>query len=95
VAGKGNSNLSTQAIDYQVTATVLKAPPGADADTSGLVLATIPVKVTGTFDAPKVVPDLEGIAKARVKQEVEKQKDKIEEKVREKVQDKLKNFLNR
>jgi AsmA protein len=95
VTGKGTSNLSTQAIDYQVTATVLKAPPGAGGDAAGLVLAAIPVKITGTFDEPKVVPDIQGIAKARVKQEVEKQKDKLEEKVREKVQDRLKNLLNR
>jgi len=96
VTGKGTSNLATQAIDYKVTATVLKAPPGAAGeDVSGLVLAAIPVDVTGTFDSPKVRPDLEGIAKARVKQEVEKRKDEIEEKVREKVQDKLKNLLRR
>lgn len=95
VTGKGTSNLATQAIDYQVTTTVLKAPPGAEGDAGGLVLAAIPVSITGTFDDPKVRPDLEGIAKARVKQEVEKQKEKIEEKVREKVQDKLKGLFNR
>lgn len=95
VTGKGTSNLATQAIDYQVTTTVLKAPPGAEGDAAGLTLAAIPVNVTGTFENPKVRPDLEGIAKARLKQEVEKQKGKIEEQVRDKVQDKLRNLFNR
>lgn len=87
VTGKGTSNLATQAIDYRVTATVLKAPPGTDGGMAGLTLAAIPVEVTGTFDSPKVRPDIEGIAKARLKQEVDKQKGKLEEK--------LKNFLRR
>jgi AsmA protein len=95
VTGKGRSNLVTQAIDYQVTATILKAPPGADANLAGLTLAAIPVNVTGTFDEPKVRPDLEGIARARLKQEVDKRKDEIKEKVQEKLQDRLKNLLNR
>lgn len=94
VTGKGSSNLATQAIDYQLTATVLKAPPGV-ADANALVLAAIPVAVTGTFESPKVRPDLAGLARARVKQEVEKRKDKLEEKVREKVQDKLEGLFNR
>jgi AsmA protein len=95
VTGRGSSNLVTQAIDYQVTATVLKAPPGADANLGELTLAAIPVNVTGTFENPKVRPDLEGMAKARLKQEVEKRKDEITEKVQEKLQDRLRNLLNR
>ncbi|MET0292923.1 MAG: AsmA family protein [Steroidobacteraceae bacterium] len=95
VAGKGTSNLVTQAIDYQVTTTILKAPPGAEGDIAGLTLASIPVNITGTFENPKVRPDLEGLAKARLKQEVDKQKDKLEEKVRDKVEDKLRNLFKR
>jgi AsmA protein len=91
VTGQGKSNLVTEAIDYQVTATVLKSAPGAGADLAGLTLAAIPVNVTGTFENPKVRPDLEGIARTRLKQEVDKRKDEI----KEKVQDRLRNLLNR
>jgi AsmA protein len=93
VTGKGSTNLVTETLDYQVTATILKAPPGAAADIAGLTLAAIPVNVTGTLDEPKVRPDLEGIAKARLKQEVDKRKDELKEKVQEKLQDRLKNLL--
>lgn len=91
VTGAGTTNLATQAIDYDVKTTVLKAPPGADGDLAGLALAEIPIGITGTLDAPKVRPDLEGIAKARVKQEIEKRKDEV----KEKIQDRLRDLLNR
>lgn len=77
VAGKGSTNFATQAIDYQVTATVLKG--------SGGTRAAIPVSITGTFDNPKLRPDLQGIAKERVKQEIDKRKDEIKEKLGEKL----------
>jgi AsmA protein len=83
VTGKGSANLATQAIDYQVTATVLKGTGGT--------LAAIPVGITGTFDNPKVRPDLQGIARERVKQEIDKHKDELKEKLGEK----LKGFLGR
>jgi AsmA protein len=91
VTGEGTSNLATQAIDYDVTATVLKAPPGADESLAGLTLAAIPVRITGTFEDPKVRPDLAGLARARLRQEVDKRKDKIEEKVK----DRLKGLFGR
>lgn len=81
ITGKGNTNFATQAIDYQVTATVLKSAGGT--------LAAIPVGITGTLDKPKVRPDIEGIAKERVKQEIDKRKDEL----KEKLQDKLKELL--
>ncbi len=81
VTGKGSTNLATQAIDYKVMATVLKG--------SGGTLAAIPVDITGTFDKPRVRPDVEGIAKERVKQEIDKRKDEITEKIGEKLKDLL------
>jgi AsmA protein len=78
VSGKGSANLATQAIDYQVTATVLKSAAGA-------TLTAIPVKITGTFDDPKVRADVAGMAKARVEQELDKHKDEIKEKIGEKL----------
>jgi len=91
INGSGSTNLVTQALDYSVTATILKTPPGADEGTAQLARATIPVKITGTLEDPKVRPDLAGMAKERVKQEVEKRKDEVKEKVK----DKLKGLFGR
>jgi AsmA protein len=95
VTGIGSANLDSQALDFTVTATVLKAPPGEDADLSELERASIPVKITGTMTEPKIRPDLTGMVKERVKQEIEQRKDEVEEKVRDKVQDRLRDLLNR
>jgi AsmA protein len=91
VSGQGSTNLVTQALDYRLTATVLKAPPTADAGLSELALATIPVQISGTFDDPKVRPDIAGLAKARVQKEIDKRRDDI----KAKLQDTLKGLLNR
>ncbi|MEO6078496.1 MAG: AsmA family protein [Steroidobacteraceae bacterium] len=91
IAGSGSTNLITQALDYAVTATVLKAPPTADEGTAQLARATIPVKITGTLADPKIRPDLNGMAKERVKQEVEKKKDELKDKIK----GKLKGLLGR
>ncbi|HYL70620.1 MAG TPA: AsmA-like C-terminal region-containing protein [Candidatus Dormibacteraeota bacterium] len=88
VTGQGTANLPTQAIDYQVRATLLKQAPGA-AKTGAAALADVPLTITGTMASPKVRPDLEGMAKARVQQELDKHKDEL----KQKVQDKLKDFL--
>lgn len=83
ITGGGTTNLVAGTLDYKVTATVLKVPPGAEGGTDQLVRATIPVTITGTLDAPKVRPDLAGMAKERVKQELDKHKDEVEEKVKD------------
>jgi AsmA protein len=86
ITGAGSTNLVTQALDYKVTAKVLKAPPGVDEDTAQLALATIPVNVTGTLADPKIRPNLAGILK-------EKAKEELTEKVKDKVKDKLKGLF--
>ncbi|MEO6185033.1 MAG: AsmA family protein, partial [Steroidobacteraceae bacterium] len=85
ITGSGSTSLVTQALDYSVSTTVLKSPPGADEGTAQLARATIPVKITGTLADPKVRPDLAGMAKERLKQEVEKRTEKVTEKVKEKL----------
>lgn len=106
ITGAGSTNLDTQALDFTVNATVLKTPPGSDADIAGLERLTIPVKITGTLTDPTIRPDLAGMAKERlkeelderkdeVKQEIEERREELEEKVRDKVGDRLKDLLNR
>ena len=72
LTGQGTTNLVTEAIDYQVKASLLQAAPTAGAN--GKLLADIPVIITGTMTAPKVRPDLEGLAKAQVQQQLDKHK---------------------
>jgi AsmA protein len=85
VTGQGTSNLVTEALDYQVKATLLKDASAANART----LADIPVTITGTMTKPTVRPDLGGLAKARVQQELDKHKDEL----RQQLQDKLKGLF--
>lgn len=91
VKGQGKVNLPQDALDYHLTALVLRMPPeGADAtQMKELVDAQIPVRVTGSLSDPKVRPDMEGYLKGEAKQRIDEQKQKVEDKLR----NKLKNIL--
>jgi AsmA protein len=92
IAGQGTFGLATQTVDYHLTANVLRLPQeGAEA--KDLVDASIPIVVSGTLGALKVLPDFEGYVKTQGKQRLEEEKKKLEEKVRDKLQDKLKGIL--
>jgi AsmA protein len=62
VTGQGSANLASQAIDYQLQASL---------KSSGATLADIPVTVTGTYLNPKIRPDVEALAKGEVKQKLQ------------------------
>lgn len=97
IKGQGTVDLPRSALDYRLTAQVLRIPPeGADAtQMKELVDAEIPVRVTGVLSDPKVRPDIEGYLKGEAKQRIDEQKQKVEDKVRDKLQDKLKDILGR
>lgn len=78
VQGKGTADLVSEKLDYRLSATLVDSLEGK----GELTGRPIPVRITGSFDAPKVSVDLE----QALKQEVQK---KLEEKVQEKLQDKL------
>jgi len=81
VTGQGTANLVTQAIDYQVKASISRTAPTATASAGHL--ADIPLTITGSLADPKVRPDLEGIAKAQVQQQLDKHKQELLEKFQE------------
>jgi AsmA protein len=91
VSGQGSVDVPKSSIDYRLVASVLKMPrEGADAtQMQDMVDAQIPVKVTGSLNAPKVRPDIEGYAKDRAKQELKKQGDKVKKKLGDKLKDLL------
>jgi len=82
VTGQGTSNLVTEAIDYQLKASLLKGAVGGSLVNSK-TLADIPLTITGTMTDPKVRPDLESVAKARVQQQLQQT-----------LQDKLKGLIH-
>jgi AsmA protein len=84
VSGQGTTNLVTNAVNYQIKATLLKEAPGATAVT-GKTLADIPLNITGTTTHLSIRPDLEAMAKARVQQELDKHKDEIQQKLMDKL----------
>lgn len=63
VTGQGTTNLVNKAIDFQMLASVLKAP--------GASVADIPLKITGTYVDPTVRPDVEALAKGQLKQKLQ------------------------
>jgi AsmA protein len=91
VRGEGTLALTTKQVDYRLTAEVYDVPAtqqaGAPASMEELKEAEIPVRVSGTLDDLKIRPDLEGLARARAKQEIEKRKDELQDKALDKLSD--------
>lgn len=84
VSGQGTTNLVTNAVNYQIKATLLKEAPGA-AGATGQTLADIPLNITGTTTSLSVRPDLEAMAKARIQQELDKHKSELQQKLTDKL----------
>lgn len=62
IAGQGSANLATKGIDFKLLANVVTGPARS---------TDIPLKVTGTYAAPTVRPDIEGLAKDQLKQKLQ------------------------
>ena len=84
VIGQGTTNLVSDAIDYQVKATVYKEAPTATAASSE-VLLEVPLNITGTTRKLSVRPDLEAMAKSRAQQELDKHKGELQQKLMDKL----------
>ncbi len=87
LTGQGTTNLLTDAINYQLKASLFGTAPGVAA--RGALLTDVPLSISGTVSDPKVRPDLEGMARAQVQQQLEKHKQEL----LEKLQDQLKGLL--
>ena len=84
ITGQGTTNLVSDAIDYQVKATLYKDAPSSTTAT-GDTLLELPLNITGTTKKLNVRPDLEAMAKARAQQELNKHKGEIEQKLLDKL----------
>lgn len=90
LAGQGTADLGSERIDYTLNASLVETSKGQEGkdreDVDGI---TVPIRVTGTFDEPRFVPDLTAVAKERAQVEIDKQKKKLEGKVEETIKEKL------
>lgn len=93
IRGKGQLNLITTGINYQVTADVLESKsantpvdPETAVSLDELVGASIPIKVTGTMAEPTIRPDVAGYLKNKAEQEI---RDRAQQEIEDKLKDKL------
>jgi AsmA protein len=84
VHGGGTLDTATEAINYQLVA----SGSGLDA----LQSVEVPLTITGTLSSPAVRPDIEALAKGKLRQEVQQ---KAIEGVKKKLGDKLKDLFGR
>jgi AsmA protein len=63
VTGQGSANLVNKGLDLQMVASLSQA--------SGIRIADVPFKITGTYVDPTVRPDMEALAKGRLKQKLQ------------------------
>lgn len=94
VRGKGTLDTSTEAINYQLVASVnpvsgTRGPVSGGLDALGAV--EVPLSITGSLSSPTVRPDIEALAKGRLGQEVQK---KASELVKKQLGDKLKDLFS-
>jgi len=89
VSGAGDIDIGNSQLNYLAKAAVVATAKGqGGADLEHLAGLTIPVKLTGPFDAPKYEIDYRSLAGDAAKA-------KVQEKVKQKVGDKLRDLLRR
>ena len=89
--GKGQLNLLSSGLNYQVSADVLESKSATSTQEVHLTLdelvgATIPVKVTGTLFEPIIRPDVAAFLKLKAEKAIQ---DKLKKEIEDKVGDKL------
>lgn len=78
--GSGRVNLGGRRLNYTIVPRLLSG------EGEGI---SVPVEITGTWDAPKFRLDLEGMVDAKADAEIEKARDRLEEQAKEKLKEKL------
>lgn len=90
VGGEGQIDLAKETFNYTAKPTIVGSSKGQGGrGLDQLEGVTLPIKLTGTFAAPKYKIDFAGAAKSRAKQEVKKQVDEHKEELKQKLNDKL------
>ncbi len=83
LTGGGRIDLAEGTVNYSMSARVLERPEflkdATPEELDEFTEAVIPLKITGTLDAPKVAPDIEQLLKKKVEDEL---KDKLKDKLK-------------
>lgn len=96
LSGSGDVDIAAGTIDYLAKVSVVGSSGGQGGKEAGdLRGVTVPVKITGTLEAPRFRADLRAAAGDAVKQKVEEKKEKVKEEVKERAKDRLKGLLRR
>ncbi|MFQ5548585.1 MAG: AsmA family protein [Woeseia sp.] len=85
LTGTGSVDLAEGLIDYSMSARVLEQPefidPVNETELADFTEAVIPLRVTGPLASPSVKPDIEAMAKARLKRQVEKKGEELKQRL--------------
>lgn len=93
LAGSGDVDIGAGTIDYLARVSVVGSSGGQGGkEAADLRGVTVPVKITGTLDAPRFRADLRAAAGDAVKQKAE---EKVKDEVKERARDRLKGLLRR
>ena len=96
IGGAGDIDIGGSKLDYLAKATVVATAKGqGGADLAQLNGLTIPVKLTGTFDAPKYEVDYRQVASSAAKAQANEALKAKEDEAKAKLKDKLRDFLKR
>ncbi len=96
LGGAGNIDIGNERLDYLLKATVVATTTGQGGKELGQLSGlTVPVRLTGSFDAPQYSIDFSGMAESAAKAVVEKKTEEIKSKVEDQVKDKLKGIFGR
>lgn len=96
VTGNGDVDIGTSTIDYLAKVTVVDTLQGQGGpELAALRGVTVPVRVSGPFDALKYRLDFNAMASGMVKRKVEQKQEEIKGKVQQKLQDQLKGLFGR
>ena len=98
VNGAGTVNLPKETLNYTVETRIVSTAKGQGGeDLKDLEGLNIPVKLTGSYLAPKYSVDwgkvLVSSQKAKVEEKVEEKKQELQDKIKDKLGDKLKGFF--
>ena len=85
LTGRGKANFVDATVDYRMDARVVEKPEFAgqatEAEIKDFTSLVVPIIVSGPLTAPKIQPDIEGLAKQQIKKETDRLRDRLIDKL--------------
>lgn len=90
ISGRGKADLAANELDYLLLATIVESARGQGGEElSDLKGVTLPIRVSGSLQAPVYKLDVAEILKLALRQQVRKEQKKLEQKLEKKIEQKL------